>query len=151
MLGGEGRGLSNGKSINVLTFSALYPNREMPYKGIFVENRLRHLTSSGEIASLVVAPVPWFPSANPCFGRYATFARVPQEGRRHGIAVLHPRYALIPKIGMASAPVLMYGSLRGACSGSCGSASGSTSSMPTTSIRTAWRRSCSRSAWGSPW
>ena len=97
----------------MLTLSSLYPNRDMPQHGIFVENRLRRLVDSGEVASLVVAPVPWFPFANPCFGRYAAFAGVPQEERRHGIAVLHPRYALIPKVGMASAPALMYGSLRG--------------------------------------
>jgi teichuronic acid biosynthesis glycosyltransferase TuaC len=96
----------------VLTLSSLYPNREMPQHGIFVENRLRRLVASGEVASLVVAPVPWFPSGNPRFGRYATFARVPREEQRHGIAVLHPRYALVPKIGMSSAPILMAGALR---------------------------------------
>jgi teichuronic acid biosynthesis glycosyltransferase TuaC len=96
----------------VLTLSSLYPNREMPRHGIFVENRLRRMVGSGEVASLVVAPVPWFPSGNPRFGRYATFARVPREERRHGIAVLHPRYPLVPKIGMSSAPVLMSAALR---------------------------------------
>ncbi len=96
----------------MLTLSSLYPNRDMPQHGIFVENRLRRLLDSGEVASVVVAPVPWFPFTNRSFGRYATFAGVPREERRHGIAVLHPRYALIPKIGMSSAPVLMYGALR---------------------------------------
>jgi teichuronic acid biosynthesis glycosyltransferase TuaC len=84
----------------------------MPYHGIFVENRLRSLVGSGEVASMVVAPVPWFPFEHKAFRGYATFARVPREERRHGIAVLHPRYALIPKVGMSSAPLLMYGSLR---------------------------------------
>lgn len=98
--------------INVLTLSSLYPNRDMPHHGIFVENRLRRLLASGEVASLVVAPVPWFPFDDRRFGRYATFAGMPREERRHGITVLHPRYALIPKIGMSSAPVLMYRSLR---------------------------------------
>jgi len=84
----------------------------MPYHGIFVENRLRRLLDSGEVAAMVVAPVPWFPIDNEMFGRYATFARVPREERQHGIAVLHPRYALIPKVGMSSAPFLMYASLR---------------------------------------
>ena len=88
----------------MLTLSSLYPNRDMPQHGIFVENRLRRLLDSGEVASLVVAPVPWFPFTNRRFGRYATFAGVPREERRHGITVLHPRYALIPKIGMSSAP-----------------------------------------------
>jgi teichuronic acid biosynthesis glycosyltransferase TuaC len=98
--------------MRILTFSTLYPNRDMPHHGIFVESRLRHLLKTGEIASLVVAPVPWFPIERSFVGRYATFARVPQEERRHGITVLHPRYALIPKFGMSSAPALMYGSLR---------------------------------------
>lgn len=80
----------------------------MPYHGIFVESRLRHLLGSGEAVSIVVAPVPWFPVEHSLFGRYATFARVPWEERRHGITVLHPRYALIPKAGMSAAPLLMY-------------------------------------------
>jgi teichuronic acid biosynthesis glycosyltransferase TuaC len=105
-------GLSPTRPICVLTFSTLYPNREMPYFGIFVENRLRHLVSSGEAASMVVAPVPWFPFEQPMFGRYAAFARVPREELRHGIPVLHPRYPLLPKLGMPSAPVLMYAALR---------------------------------------
>jgi teichuronic acid biosynthesis glycosyltransferase TuaC len=98
--------------INVLTMSSLYPNRDMPHHGIFVENRLRRLLASGEVASLVVAPVPWFPFDDRRFGRYATFAGVPREERRHGITVLHPPYALIPKVGMSSAPVLMYQTLQ---------------------------------------
>jgi teichuronic acid biosynthesis glycosyltransferase TuaC len=96
----------------VLTLSSLYPNRDMPQHGIFVENRLRRLLASGEVASLVVAPVPWFPFDDRRFGRYGTFAGMPREERRHGITVLHPPYALIPKVGMSSAPLLMYGSLR---------------------------------------
>jgi teichuronic acid biosynthesis glycosyltransferase TuaC len=104
--------LSPARPISVLTFSTLYPNREMPYLGTFVENRLRRLVSSGEADSMVVAPVPWFPFEKPLFGRYAAFARVPPEELRHGIPVLHPRYPLIPKLGMSSAPFLMYAALR---------------------------------------
>ena len=73
---------------------------------------MRHLLSSGEVASTVVAPVPWFPVEHPMFGRYASFARVPGEERSHGITILHPRYPVIPKLGMSSAPVLMYAALR---------------------------------------
>jgi teichuronic acid biosynthesis glycosyltransferase TuaC len=105
-------GLSPTRPISVLAFSTLYPNRETPYHGIFVENRLRSLVGSGEVASIVVAPVPWFPFRHKAFRGYATFARVPREERRHGIAVLHPRYALIPTVGMSGAPFLMYGSLK---------------------------------------
>jgi glycosyltransferase involved in cell wall biosynthesis len=84
----------------------------MPYHGIFVENRLRSLLGSGEVAALVVAPVAWFPFGHQMFGRYATFARVPGEELRHGVTVLHPRYPLIPRVGMSSAPFLMYAALR---------------------------------------
>ena len=104
--------LSPTRPISVLTFSTLYPNREMPYLGIFVESRLRGLLRSGEAASMVVAPVPWFPFDKPMFGRYGAFARVPREELRHGIPVLHPRYPLLPKLGMSSAPFLMYAGLR---------------------------------------
>jgi glycosyltransferase involved in cell wall biosynthesis len=86
----------------------------MPYFGIFVENRLRHLVSGGEAGSMVIAPVPWFPFEKPLFGRYAAFARVPREELRYDISVLHPRYPLLPKLGMSSAPVLMYAALRSA-------------------------------------
>jgi glycosyltransferase involved in cell wall biosynthesis len=84
----------------------------MPHHGIFVENRLRNLLASGEVASVVVAPVPWFPFSHEAFGRYASFARVPREEQRHGLAVLHPRYPMIPQVGMSSAPFLMYAALR---------------------------------------
>jgi glycosyltransferase involved in cell wall biosynthesis len=87
----------------------------MPHHGIFVENRLRHLVASGEVAAMVVAPVPWFPFEHRAFGRYASFARVPPAERRHGLAVLHPRYPLLPKVGMSSAPFLMYAALRSVC------------------------------------
>jgi teichuronic acid biosynthesis glycosyltransferase TuaC len=87
----------------------------MPHHGIFVENRLRHLVASGEVAAMVVAPVPWFPFEHWAFGRYASFARVPPAERRHGLAVLHPRYLLLPKVGMSSAPFLMYAALRSVC------------------------------------
>ncbi len=93
--------------IRTLTFSSLYPNSVMPGHGVFVENRLRHLLGSNEIETDVVAPVPWFPLTNRRFGAYADFARVPAHEQRHGIDVYHPRYPLLPKIGMSSAPWFM--------------------------------------------
>jgi len=93
--------------MRILTFSTLYPNAARPSHGIFVETRLRHLMASGRIESKVVAPVPWFPSANPRFGEYAAHARAPREELRHGIQVLHPRYPVLPKMGMTLAPFLL--------------------------------------------
>ncbi|HVZ08604.1 glycosyltransferase [Rhodopila sp.] len=73
-----------------------------------MENRLRHLLASGGASSLVVAPVPWFPSRHDRFGDWAVHARVPAAESRHGIDILHPRYPVIPKVGMSAAPWLLY-------------------------------------------
>lgn len=98
--------------MKILTFSTLYPNAARPSYGIFVETRLRHLLKSGRVEARVVAPVPWFPSRNPCFGEYAVHASSPREEQRHGIQVLHPRYPLLPKIGMTLAPFLLAQSVK---------------------------------------
>ena len=95
-------------AISVLTFTTLYPNSIQENHGIFVENRLRHLVASGRIEAHVMAPVPWFPLGSQAFGRYADFARVPRKETRNGIEVRHPRYPVIPKIGMTLAPLLLY-------------------------------------------
>lgn len=90
--------------IRTLLFSTLYPNSVRPSHGIFVETRLRHLLASGEVETRVVAPVPWFPFRHPRFGEYAKHAAVPRQEERNGIRVEHPRYLLLPRIGMNSAP-----------------------------------------------
>ena len=94
--------------LRLLTFSTLYPNAERPNHGVFVENRLRHLVAGGDAASTVVAPVPWFPSVAPVFGDWARHARVPRQEVRHGLTVHHPRYPVIPRVGMSAAPWLLY-------------------------------------------
>ncbi len=94
--------------MKVLTFTTLYPNAAQPQHGIFVENRLRALVASGAVEARVLAPVPWFPFASARFGRYAAFARAPRAETRHGIAVAHPRFPVVPKLGMTLAPGLLY-------------------------------------------
>ncbi len=98
--------------MKILTFSTLFPNTEKPGHGIFVETRLRHLVASGKVQARVVAPVPWFPSTNSRFGQYAKLARVPREETRHGLRVFHPRYPVVPKVGMNIAPVLLAQSVK---------------------------------------
>lgn len=92
--------------IRLLTFSTLYPNAAQPHNGIFVENRIRHLLQSNEVEVVVVAPVPWFPIKKG-FGKYSDFANAPAKEQRHGITIYHPRFPVIPKIGMSVAPLLM--------------------------------------------
>ena len=93
--------------MKLLTFSTLFPNAQQPNHGIFVETRLRYLLASGQAQARVVAPIPWFPSSSPRFGDYARFAKVPKSDQRHGIDIVHPRFAIVPKIGMNMAPLLM--------------------------------------------
>lgn len=100
------------RPLRVLTFTTLYPNAARPQYAVFVENRLRQLLTSGEVSARVLAPVPYFPFASERFGRHAMFARVPREETRSGIAIDHPRYLVIPKLGMTAAPFLLYASAR---------------------------------------
>jgi teichuronic acid biosynthesis glycosyltransferase TuaC len=94
--------------MKLLTYTTLYPSAVVPQHGIFVENRLRRIVATGDVSARVVAPVPWFPFTGDVFGRYGTFARIAGAEVRFGIAVDHPRYLSIPKVGMTLAPRLLY-------------------------------------------
>jgi glycosyltransferase involved in cell wall biosynthesis len=94
--------------VQILTFTTLYPNAARPQHGIFVEARLRKLVESGRVEARIVAPCPWFPFASPRFGTYSVMARVPREEMRHGLHIDHPRYPLLPKIGMSTAPLALF-------------------------------------------
>lgn len=95
------------RTIRTLLFSTLYPSGVRPGHGIFVETRLRELLKSGRIETRVIAPVPWFFSKNPRFGDYARMAQIAEREMHNGIDVLHPRYFLLPKVGMTMAPFAM--------------------------------------------
>lgn len=91
--------------MKLLTITTLYPNANDPKHGVFVENRLRQLRQHyPDVECTVIAPVPWFPFHHPVFGQYSQYASVPKVEQRHGITVYHPRYAVIPKIGMQMTP-----------------------------------------------
>ena len=98
--------------IRILVFSTLYPNPQQQRHGIFVEQRLRQLLSSGRVEARVVAPVPWFPFRGKLFGEYGKYARVPRRETRHGIDIAHPAYPVIPKLGMSLAPFLLAAAMR---------------------------------------
>lgn len=92
------------RMIRTLLFSTLFPSVKRPIHGIFVETRLQELLKSGEVETKVVAPVPWFPFAGDLFGDYGVFAETPYVEIRDEVEVFHPRYFLLPKIGMNIAP-----------------------------------------------
>ena len=93
--------------LRLLVYTTLFPHAGDPAHGVFVENRLRALLAGGGVTARVVAPVPWFPSARPIFGRWAAFAGVPPVEERGGLVVRHPRYPVLPRIGMVVAPALL--------------------------------------------
>ncbi len=99
------------QTLRVTCVSTLFPNEVQPRHGIFLRHRLRHLAHSGGIELRMVAPVPWFPSTHAMFGQYAAYARVPPRSCQEGIETLHPRYPVLPKIGMTMIPTLMAAAL----------------------------------------
>jgi len=94
--------------LRLLTFSTLYPNAAQPNHGVFVENRLRHLVATGAVTATVVAPVAWYPRGLPGPAAWTRRAAIPPQEQRHELTVYHPRYAVIPRIGMTLAPALLY-------------------------------------------
>lgn len=98
--------------MKMLTFTTLYPNAARPSHGLSVETRLRHVLDTGQVETRVLAPVPWFPYKHPGFRDYAVYARAPHAEVRNGIRILHPRYPLIPKVGMTLAPFLLARAMR---------------------------------------
>src|SRR3954463_15919274 len=95
------------RPLSVLTFTTLFPNAARPSHGIFVANRLEQLVASGAVDSHVIAPVPWRPASfdHASLGR---LDRIPLRSTFHGLTVEHPRYPLIPKVGMGLAPWALY-------------------------------------------
>src|SRR5678816_3994649 len=86
-----GKAMKSSKArVRIALFSTLFPSSARPNHGIFVETRLRELLSSGEVDARVVAPVPWFPSTSPRFGRWGRIASTPVVEDRHGIDVRYP-------------------------------------------------------------
>jgi glycosyltransferase involved in cell wall biosynthesis len=79
----------------------------MTSRGVFVENRLRHLLEDTDIQSQVVAPIPWFPFSKYVNDEYREYSRAPYKETRYGISITHPRYLHLPKVGMTLQPFFM--------------------------------------------
>jgi glycosyltransferase involved in cell wall biosynthesis len=91
--------------MKLLTISTLFPNSKEAKHGIFVETRLKHLVQKyPDIEHTVIAPVPWFPFESSLFPQYSKYAKVPAKEIRNGVTVYHPRYLVIPKVGMTLTP-----------------------------------------------
>lgn len=85
--------------LRVLSLSTLYPNDLTPNFGVFVERQMQAVMKRGDVDLTMVNPlgIPPFPlSRHP---RYRALSSLPAEELRGGVAVLRPRFRLIPGIG----------------------------------------------------
>jgi glycosyltransferase involved in cell wall biosynthesis len=78
---------------------------------MFVATRLKHLLSSHQVTAEVIAPVAWLPPgvSYPNIGKLRHIAQVRDEG---DLRIHHPRYLVVPKVGMTLAPYTLYRALR---------------------------------------
>lgn len=98
--------------MKVLVVSTLYPNHANPKHGIFIHHRMKQLHAHHpEVQIKVLAPVPWFPVASDRFGEYGRLARVSAKETIDGIEVFHPRYLVLPKVGMHLTPYTLANSM----------------------------------------
>ncbi len=84
--------------MRILTISGLFPSRSSPAHGVFVLQRTKALRDAGHEIR-VLAPVPWVPPG-PVPARYARLRSTPRDEILEGIPVRHPRYFMVPKIGV---------------------------------------------------
>ena len=99
--------------LRVLVYTTLFPNSVHPLQGNFVLERMRHLQPFVDMS--VVAPIPYFPRVR-LDQRWYQFASVPHSETFAGFNVDHPRYVVLPKLGMTTHGVSMFtGSFRRVC------------------------------------
>lgn len=97
--------------LSLLTVTTLFPNPVQPTHGSFVATRLEKLVASGEVTAEVVAPVPWLPPLvrYPSVGRLDLVPTIRSQSR---LTVHHPRYLVVPKIGMTLTPHTLFWTLK---------------------------------------
>ena len=78
----------------VVLVTTFYPNANEPARAVFVENLAIAL---GSLLPLqIIAPVPLAPP----MGRWRRLGRLPREESRKGIQVAHPRFVVVPRMGV---------------------------------------------------
>ena len=85
--------------LRVLSISTIYPNDHTPNFGVFVERQMQAVMRRGDVDLTLINPIglPPFPlSLHP---RYAPLRGVARQEQRGGVAVLRPRFTLLPMIG----------------------------------------------------
>jgi teichuronic acid biosynthesis glycosyltransferase TuaC len=93
--------------VKILTFTSLFPNNTNPQLGVFISQRVLHLSKQSTNQLWVVAPVPFFPRWLR-WGKWQSSARVAAQEQLHSLSVSHPRYFLLPRISMPFHALLMF-------------------------------------------
>lgn len=92
--------------MKVLVFTSAYPNNIWPNHGVFVKERMSHLARLNGCKVKVIAPVPYFPPVK--IGSRWLFSQVSRREIIEGVEVYHPRYFMIPKVGMTLYGLMMF-------------------------------------------
>lgn len=92
--------------MKILVFSSLYPNNMWPNHGIFVKERMTHWSKLPGCKLEVVAPVPYYPPIRG--GQRWAFSQVVRQECIEGVSVHHPRYLMIPKVGMVFHGLILF-------------------------------------------
>jgi len=82
--------------LRILVLTHLFPNCKQKQHGVFIKERVQALAKHASIQ--VVAPVPWFPPLK-LFKKWYFYSQIPKHEIIDGVAVFHPRFLLVPKIG----------------------------------------------------
>jgi len=88
--------------MKILTFTTLYPNRMQPLLGVFIRERIRHMSNLCEVRVVapVILPPPkegWIDDTKKC---WRNILSIPREEKQSGLVVYHPRIFHFPKIGV---------------------------------------------------
>ena len=93
--------------MRLAVYTTLYPSAARPRHGIFVEQRLRRVVETGEIAASAIVPVPRCPPFDWFIDEYKEQRKAPLAELRHGVAVRYPRFPTWPIVGRWLNPLLM--------------------------------------------
>ncbi|MBN1464474.1 glycosyltransferase family 4 protein [candidate division KSB1 bacterium] len=95
--------------MKILVFTSLFPNNVSPNHGVFIRERVARVARHGTCEVKVVAPAPYYPPIQ--WGARHQFARIAHHEFQDDLEVFHPRFFMIPKVGMATYGWTMYRSL----------------------------------------
>jgi glycosyltransferase involved in cell wall biosynthesis len=92
--------------MKILVFTSLFPNNVWPNAGVFIKERMSHVAKVDGCHIKVMAPVPYYPPIK--IGWRWGYSQVVHREQIDGLEVFHPRYFMIPKIGMAAYGWMMF-------------------------------------------